>query len=272
MERDDPFLSVAMITYNHENFVSAAIEGVLLQQTGFSFELVISEDGSEDGTRAVCESYAIRYPDKIRLLPHDRRLGVVENLNYVFEHCSSNYIAFCEGDDYWTDPLKLQKQLDFLMEHPQAYFSLHSCSILSDGKIVGRRPKSGSGFLRMEDLLFRKTYPTMSLMFKRDDEFQREYRTLSKFFTTPDFLLILLLASKGPGYLFPDNMGVYRVHAGGVYSSLGEIKKLQIGIYNRRAALKYIPMNFRQRWICRLMILLRKVKIGLLKLRGLSGK
>ena len=268
MASHNPLVSIAMITYNHENFISEAIEGVLKQKTDFSFELIIGEDGSIDRTRLTCQEYADSFPDKIILLPFSKRLGMMDNLINVFNHCRGKYVAFCEGDDYWSDPKKLQKQFDFLENNPNVFFSFHSSSILSDDKIIGKRPNSGSGYVKMEDLLFRKTYPSLSLFYRNADNIHGEFSELSPYFLTADFPLVLLLASKGKGYLFSDDMGVYRLHSGGVYSQLSEIKKLQSGIHNRRAALNHIPMNFKQKMICRLMIYLRWGKIVLLKFKS----
>jgi len=108
-----PLVSVCMITYNHEPFIRQCIDGVLMQKTNFPFFLVIGEDYSTDNTRGVCEDYFHLYPQQIKLLPSDRNLGIIPNFIRTIEACDSKYIAFCEGDDYWTDPLKLQKQVDF---------------------------------------------------------------------------------------------------------------------------------------------------------------
>src|SRR5262245_48980818 len=106
-------VSICMITYNHGKFIARAIEGIMNQQTKYDFELVIGEDSSTDDTRAVCESYVAKYPGKIKLLPSDKRYGMVSNLIRVLEECKGKYIAICEGDDYWTHKSKLQKQVDF---------------------------------------------------------------------------------------------------------------------------------------------------------------
>mgnify|MGYP001248218371 CR=1 FL=1 len=113
-----PLVSVHMITYNHEKYIAQAIEGVLMQKTNFLFELVIGEDCSTDSTRVICKEYADRYPNIIKLLPDaGKNLGMMENAIRTTMACTGKYIALCEGDDYWTDPYKLQKQVDFLEAH-----------------------------------------------------------------------------------------------------------------------------------------------------------
>lgn len=118
-----PFVSISIATYQHSNYISKCIEGVLMQKTDFPFEIIIGEDGSTDGTREICIKYAEKYPDKIRLFLRDRSLSnlydndvFVCRFNGLWNRMSARgkYIAICEGDDYWTDIHKLQKQVDFL--------------------------------------------------------------------------------------------------------------------------------------------------------------
>lgn len=108
-----PVVSVHMITYNHESYIRQAIEGVMMQKTDFEFELVIGEDASQDKTREICFNYQKQYPDKIRVLWwHENVSKLGGNGRRVTAHCRGEFIAFCEGDDYWIDPLKLQNQVD----------------------------------------------------------------------------------------------------------------------------------------------------------------
>lgn len=270
----EPMVSCRVSTYNHGEFIADCLEGILMQKTTFPFEIVIGEDESNDQTREICIDFAKRYPEKIRLFLHSQENNIkVEGMKtpifqstYTRYQCRGKYHTLCEGDDYWTDPLKLQKQVDFLENNQEFLYSFHYCHKQEGDKITGTRPKSGKGKITLSNLLFRKSYPTMSLLYKFSRDLYDRSIELQPPFITGDFLLLMLLASQGPGYLFPDNMGVYRVHAGGVYSQLSEIKKLQIGIHNRRAALQHIPMNFKQRMTCRLMIGLRQLKIVLLKI------
>lgn len=112
-------VSVCMITYNHESFIVQAIDGVLMQKTNFSIELIIGEDCSTDCTRKVVVDYAEKYPEVIKLqLPNENK-GMIRNFVETMQAATGKYIALCEGDDYWTDPLKLQKQVDFLEENEE---------------------------------------------------------------------------------------------------------------------------------------------------------
>jgi len=118
-------LSVCMITYNHERYIAQAIESVLMQKTNFAFELVIGEDFSTDRTREICISYKRRYPEKINLILNEKNLGMIPNFVNTVHQCKGEYIALLEGDDYWTNPYKLQKQVDFLENNPD-YGMVHS--------------------------------------------------------------------------------------------------------------------------------------------------
>jgi len=118
-------VSVHMITYNHEKYIVQAIESVLMQETNFRFELVIGEDYSTDRTREIVFEYAKEYPDIITVITSDKNIGMHKNSVRTLNSCHGKYIAFCEGDDYWTNPLKLQKQVDFLENHPD-YGLVHS--------------------------------------------------------------------------------------------------------------------------------------------------
>jgi len=113
-------VAICMITYNHSKFITQAIEGVLMQKTNFSYHLYIGEDCSTDNTRQICLEYKKKYPDLITLLLPEKNLGVIKNCEQTLQACEGKYIAFCEGDDYWTDSYKLQKQVD-LMESNSEY-------------------------------------------------------------------------------------------------------------------------------------------------------
>jgi glycosyltransferase involved in cell wall biosynthesis len=127
----NPVVSVRMITYNHEPYIRQAIEGVMMQQTDFEFELIIGEDCSQDKTREICFEYQKKYPDKIRVLWwHENVSKLGGNSRRVRARCRGEFIALCEGDDYWTDPHKLQKQVDVMRKHPNVGMCFTGSKIL----------------------------------------------------------------------------------------------------------------------------------------------
>ncbi len=135
----EPLVSVKMITYNHAPFIAQAIEGVLQQKTNFPFELVIGEDCSIDGTREIVFEYQKKHPDIIRVVTSDKNVGMTKNGLRTMKACQGKYIAFCEGDDYWHHPLKLQKQADYLESHPECglvYSSYDVYHVQSKTRIV----------------------------------------------------------------------------------------------------------------------------------------
>jgi glycosyltransferase involved in cell wall biosynthesis len=120
-----PVVSVLMITYNHDPYLAEAIEGVIAQKTDFPVELVIGEDGSSDNTRAIALGYQHRYPGLLRVVYSEKNVGAFNNSNRCFHRLRGEFVAYCEGDDYWSDPLKLQKQVGFLRANPD-YGMVHS--------------------------------------------------------------------------------------------------------------------------------------------------
>ncbi len=115
----NPLVSVKMLTYNHEAYIAQAMEGVLQQKTNFPFELVIGEDCSTDGTREIVFEYQKKYPDIIRVITSEQNVGAKTNSYRTEKACRGKYIAYCEGDDYWHRPDKLQKQVDYMETHPE---------------------------------------------------------------------------------------------------------------------------------------------------------
>ncbi len=114
-----PLVSIHMTTYNHAPFIRQALEGVLQQKTNFPFELVIGEDCSTDGTREIVLAYQKKYPGIVRVISSDKNVGMKKNNHRTLKACRGKYVAYCEGDDHWHSPRKLQKQADYLDGHPE---------------------------------------------------------------------------------------------------------------------------------------------------------
>ena len=114
-----PHVSVAMTTYNHADYILTSVESILNQETRFPFEIVIGEDCSTDGTHSIVESLQASFPDKIRVVTSDSNVGANKNNARTLSACRGEYIAWCEGDDYWHDPGKLEKQVDYMERHPE---------------------------------------------------------------------------------------------------------------------------------------------------------
>lgn len=212
-----------MITYNHAPFIAQAIEGVLMQQVNFPFELVIGEDCSTDDTRSICVSYQQRYPEIIKLRIPEHNLGMVANGKENHKACAGKYIAICEGDDYWTDPLKLQKQVDFLENHPDYSLCCHKFIILDEHKkeyfpantehVVNDRV---DGFTFDNSLNLKKWLTQGLTLVIRKGMLDLSIYDRYQYINEEHFCYYLLKAGKG--YFLNFTGAVYRIHDGGVYS------------------------------------------------------
>jgi glycosyltransferase involved in cell wall biosynthesis len=212
-----------MITYNHEHCVREAIESVIIQKTDFKIELVIGEDCSTDMTRAICEKYAKKIPQLIRLLPSGKNLGMMRNFIRTLKACTGKYIAICEGDDYWTDPYKLQKQVDFLEANPEYVICFHRVKILEKNQFVEdditeQRYNNITEFpVNLNNLLTLGNFiHTPSVVFKN---IIKEYPWEYLLSPVGDYFLYIILAQNGHIKRLEDVMAVYRKGTGS-WSSL----------------------------------------------------
>jgi glycosyltransferase involved in cell wall biosynthesis len=223
MSQKKIMVSVYMITYNHEQFISQAIEGVIMQQTNFPLELVIGEDCSTDNTRKICMEYQTKYPDIIRLLLPEKNIGMQQNSMKTFQSCIGKYIAICEGDDYWTDPYKLQKQVDFLESNEEYIITYHDfISLNTENNLLAESqyPDECKIDFSASELKRGAYILTLTLCFRNIiKEFPQEMYNI----TNGDTFLIALLGQYGKGRYCNDiKPAVYRLHQGGVWSSAGE--------------------------------------------------
>ena len=210
-------LSVFVVTYNQEKYIRQCLDGILMQEVDFDYEVVIGEDHGTDGTRAICEEYAQKYP-QIRLLPLMDNLGIVKNWKRVLSECTGEYVAMCEGDDYWTDSKKLQKQLNFMESHREFSICCHNVKDLDirteelvDDRFTHQTPERTSIY----DLSKGNYIRTVSVVFRNDGC----VTFINMPLVTPiaDFPLFILLSREGYIYKMNDCMAVYR--DGGVWSN-----------------------------------------------------
>ena len=214
----DPVVSVRLTAYQHEAFIAEAIDGVLAQRTDFPFELVIGEDAGPDRTRAICEDYARRHPDVVRLLPAATRRGMVVNHLETLRACRGEYVALCDGDDYWIDPQKLQLQVDALRRQPGCSLSFHDAyAEYPDGRrepwLTGAFPAGYGGEDLFEDWLI----TTSSMMFRNLQ--LTTYPRFMEIATHEDLALMVYLAARGDIGYIDRRMSVYRRHPGSTMNS-----------------------------------------------------
>jgi glycosyltransferase involved in cell wall biosynthesis len=207
-------LSICCITFNHELFIAQALDSFLMQKTDFDFEIVVGEDASKDNTRKILLEYQKNHPEKIKLLLHDQNQGMIPNFYRTISECSGEYIAICEGDDYWTNENKLQTQVNWMDEHPDYSFHFHRVKRMRNGLFVDFFPDmeedTSIDFMRLLDdwniaigsMVFRKALmPGVQLMLSAK---------------VGDQSLCYGLVAKGPIFYSSTCLGDYRYHAGGI--------------------------------------------------------
>ena len=218
-------LSISCIAYNQEQYIGQALDSLLAQQTAFRYEILVHDDASTDGTAAVIRSYAEKYPDLIKPIcqtenQHSKgiRVGTVFNLS----RARGKYMAYCEGDDFWTDPFKLQKQVDYMESHPDCSFCFHAVQVVTRQGTPTRRiirPYRESRPVPIEDIIegggrFLGTNSTVyrrELMDQPPDFFMQA--------PVGDFPLVLYLATRGNVYYFDEVMSSYRTGVPGSWTN-----------------------------------------------------
>jgi len=228
----NPLVSVSVMTYQHVNYIQQCLDGILMQKTNFPVEILVGEDGSTDGTRELCVDYAKKYPDRIRLFLHHRENNIKINgiptgrFNYLYNLFSSRgkYVAFCEGDDYWTHPGKLQRQVDFLENNPD--YGMVSTDVelidqagqqLEENPMVSQQRKNRKPEVSFYDLLNVNHVNTCTTCIRKHlikSLADRVIRESLGFVFDYWYWLNISLASKIG--IFYEKTSAYRVHEGGL--------------------------------------------------------
>ncbi|HEX6961124.1 MAG TPA: glycosyltransferase [Lacipirellula sp.] len=217
---DAPKVSVLIATYNHERYIAQAVTSALTQETDFPIEVIVGEDCSTDGTRQVLLNLQRQYPTSLKLLLHDPNIGGGRNVAAVLAACRGKYVAMLEGDDYWTDPRKLQRQADALDANRSWSACFHpSRMMFEDGSQPPKLyPANWTKDVATIEDLFRENFIcTCSIMFRNGlfgplPAWHQE--------TVPgDWAIHMLNAHHGPIGFLPEVMADYRIHASGVWSS-----------------------------------------------------
>lgn len=223
-----PKVSVCMITYGHEKFIADAINGVLVQECDFEIELIIANDCSPDNTDLVIQNILKNHPRAswIKYFRHKKNLGAQPNGLFAVKKCQGEYIALCEGDDYWNDPLKLQKQVNFLEENPDYVMGYHDIYVV-DEKGTHVRDSIYYNFNKIdytkEQLINSPFLMPMTMCFRNViTEFPKEFLKV----INGDVFLISMLGQYGKSKYQEDIIPAsYRIHSGGVSSMVSELEK-----------------------------------------------
>jgi len=213
---DQMTVSIFLLTYNQEQFIAQTINSILMQKTNFNFQIVIGEDCSADATRSICKTFAEKYSNKIKLLPAlEKNIGLIANYMQTIKACEGKYIAICDGDDYWIDENKLQKQVSFLEDNPN-YSIVYSKlkKLFPDGTFkesIQRKLKQAGDF---DDLVFENVIPSVTVLFRN----RQNISTVPTWITNfpygdwPTYLWIL--KDGGKIYFMDEITAVYRMHIG----------------------------------------------------------
>jgi glycosyltransferase involved in cell wall biosynthesis len=234
-----PLVSIACICYNHAPYIAQCLDGFLSQKVNFPIEIVIYDDASSDGTREILQEYQSKHPDLFHLYLNEENQyskgvrGIT--YRYNFPRCRGKYIALCEGDDYWSDPEKLQKQVDFLESNRNYTATVHMAVVFNQN--TGKSEDSVYSHvdqdfdLRFSDILKYQggVYPTCSLLMRKDKVLLPDNLL---YFTGADLIFIIFLVLQGKVRYMKEKMSVYRIQSGGVYQ--GEKKDISFYIRNRR--------------------------------------
>jgi len=214
---ENPLVSILMITYNHERFVVRAIESVLMQQVNFPYEIVIGEDCSTDRTRDIVIDYQKKYGDRIKLILQKRNIGGNKNFSQTYHACTGKYIAILEGDDYWTDPLKLQKQVDVLDKHPEYAGCAHQTWVVYEDhdKDPHVFQQGVPEVIERKDMLAGRIFHTASVLFRA---YICKKHLLPTNITAGDRALFFLIVYYGKIYFLEDVMACYRKSSTGISS------------------------------------------------------
>lgn len=235
-----PLVSICCVTYNHEKYIRDAIEGFLLQKTTFPFEIIIHDDASVDNTQDIIREYEHKYPVIIKpiyQIENQWSKGVKPLLNYIWPRTCGKYIALCEGDDYWTDPLKLQQQVDIL-EHNQLYSMVYHNMLfkneMDNSLKLSDWPQKPE--LSIRDLAERNYIYTASAVFRKS---AFNVNSMPSNLPFGDYFIWLMVAKSGLIKYIDEPMGVYRIHEGGIWSTMNYYTRQAKTLMGKKILISY---------------------------------
>lgn len=229
-----PQVSIVCNVFNHEKYIRKALEGFIMQKTSFPFEVLIHDDASTDNSAAIIREYERKFPEIIKPIyqtenQYSKRIGI--NKTFQAPRAKGKYIAFCEGDDYWTDPYKIQKQFDILEHHTDCSMCVHTIQeVLEDGTLTMKfRPSTSMEECSLDTAQFltiRSAYPFQTGSFFMRTSLWLEYNenppAFKKAISVGDEPMLLYMAAKGKIYYLSQCMSVYRVFSSSSWSSINK--------------------------------------------------
>jgi len=220
---NDFLIDVIVPVYNHEDFIRQTLDSIVNQITEYKYRVIPSDDCSTDNSRAIIESYALRYPDKVFPIYQPKNIGAMPNSYTLHMATTSKYVAVCEGDDYWTDPYKLQKQVSFLENSPEYVMCFANADIIDkDGNPLPteeHRPLLTKDEYTIEDFILSERHiaPTATLVYR--NLLQKPLPEFYKTILSGDIYLVIMIAHHGKSKCLNDTLAIYRIHSGGITKS-----------------------------------------------------
>lgn len=222
-----PLVSIMMTTYNHESYIEKAIESVLMQETSFDFEIIIGEDCSTDNTRQIIRDYQEKFPDRFKVKFWEQNVGPKENFMALRNMCKGKYLCVLECDDYWGDPVKLQKQVEFLEASKDFVLCYHDSDVVDeDGKLVREHRYDVNRDWTKDEMIAGKGFATTNTALYRNVVVADEFRNFNVL--NGDTLHWHLLGFHGKcKFLEGIKPSSYRLHSGGIWSLLDKRKQVK---------------------------------------------
>ena len=214
-----PLVSIICNTYNHVHYIRQCLDGFLMQKTDFPIEILVHDDASTDGTTDVVREYEAKFPHLIKpIYQTENQYSKGVKVSYVYQYfrARGKYMALCEGDDYWTDPLKLQKQVDFMEKNPEYVMCSHCFDVMLQRSGVLEKKESINDYAYSLKDLVNGIWPAQTLTVL----LRSTVLTINKPFISGDVALFYFLLKCGPGMYLKDNMATYRIHDGGVWGGV----------------------------------------------------
>jgi len=237
-------ISVIITSYNHERYIKQCVESILEQKGNFNLEIILGDDCSTDKTPEILEQYSEMYPNTFKRMPNKDNIGITKNLKRCLDACTGEYIAICEGDDYWTDAYKLQKQKDLLELHRDYSMCFSALMVYFETTntfILNVLP--GQDFITTEDLIGRNYIANFSCCMYRTSIVKRLPIGIFDLYTA-DWMFNIACSQLGKIGFTRDPLSVYRIHAKGAWSGLSALDSARetchlIDVYNRFLDYKY---------------------------------
>lgn len=258
LKQHSVLVCIRCITYNHEKYIRDALEGFVMQKTDFRFEVIVHDDASTDGTAAIVKEYAEKYPDIIKPIfetenQYSKHDGSLQRIMNDAIHPDAKYIAMCEGDDYWTDPYKLQKQVDIMEANEQVVAVVTACSVADvNGNIMEKIRKypvvkdNKPGMYNLHDF-FRNQhqYPTLTVMYRL-----LSYKQITEMFDRcksrflGDWILWVCLHTQGDFYFMDEVTAAYRINPTSVTHTVNAVERWKDDFNIRRNLMRELPVEY----------------------------